>query len=117
MQGFLEGEGFVVGGDDHQHRRPRRLGVPGQFDRFGGADRAGLGYHWHAPGGLIDHRLDDQTTFRAAHRGELSGRSAGDDTVDATIDTAVDQAAQCVLVDLAVGREGCCEGGQDTAQL
>src|SRR5262245_62846000 len=30
LQGFGEGEGFVGGGDDHQHRGSGGLGVPGQ---------------------------------------------------------------------------------------
>lgn len=114
---FLEAECLVVRRDDHRHRRARGLGVTGELHRLGSAHRTGLCHHGHAVGGLVDDGFDDESAFCSAHRGEFAGGSAREHAVDAAVDAAVDQQPRRALVDLAGGREWCCERSQYASEL
>src|SRR5699024_10433584 len=95
----IEVGGVVEGRDDHHGVGSGVLGVPGQFDRLGGAQGSGACDDGDAAGRGLDVRSVRGLALLDGQGGELTGRASGHEPVDASGDDVVDLPANAFDVD------------------
>ena len=101
----------VVGRDDEHGVGAGLLGMGDEIDRLEGAVRARAGDDRHAPAGDLDAKLDHPLVLVMGQRRRLAGRAHRHEAMASLGDLPVHVRGESLLVEGAVVREWCHEGG------